>query len=117
MFANASGARSAESTPVTDLASHSDLYLYLCHLGKNDSPLISLIFGVVRSVHFGHNLPAKQPCNVPELDLLTNTKVLIDPRVIAEVDRKKPIGVSRTGWVNLLLQKAIASEPEPLARD
>ncbi len=54
---------------------------------------------------------------MPELDLLANTKVLIDPRVIAEVDRKKPIGVSRTGWVNLLLQKAIASEPEPLARD
>ena len=44
-------------------------------------------------------------------------RVLIDPRVIAEVDRKKPIGVSRNGWVNLLLQKAIASEPEPLARD
>ena len=47
----------------------------------------------------------------------TNTRVLIDPRVIAEVERKKPIGVSRTGWVNLLLQRAIASEPEPLARD
>jgi hypothetical protein len=54
---------------------------------------------------------------VHELDPITNTRVLIDPRVIAEVDRKKPIGVSRTGWVNLLLQKAIASEPEPLARD
>lgn len=54
---------------------------------------------------------------MPELDLFANTKVLIDPRVIAELDRKKPIGVSRTGWVNLLLQKAIASEPEPLARD
>tara|TARA_Y100000004_G_scaffold69310_1_gene77812 strand:+ start:662 stop:859 length:198 start_codon:yes stop_codon:yes gene_type:complete len=47
----------------------------------------------------------------------TNTRVLIDPRVIAEVERKKPIGVNRTSWVNLLLQKAIASEPEPLARD
>jgi hypothetical protein len=47
----------------------------------------------------------------------TNTRVLIDPRVIAEVERKKPIGVNRTSWVNLLLQRAIASEPEPLARD
>ena len=47
----------------------------------------------------------------------TNTRVLIDPRVIAEVERKKPIGVSRTGWVTLLLQRAIASEPEPLACD
>ena len=54
---------------------------------------------------------------MPDLDPVTNTRVLIDPRVIAEVDRKKPIGVSRNGWVNLLLQKAIASEPEPLARD
>mgnify|MGYP001181155315 FL=1 len=61
---------------------------------------------------------------MPELDPITNTlepitnhRVLIDPRVIAEVDRKRPIGVTRTGWVNLLLQKAVASEPEPLARD
>ena len=46
-----------------------------------------------------------------------DVRVQIDPRVIAEVDRKKPIGVSRTGWVNLLLQRAIALEPEPLARD
>ena len=52
-----------------------------------------------------------------ELNQITNTRVLIDPRVISEIDRKRPIGVTRTGWVNLLLQKAIASEPEPLARD
>ncbi len=51
------------------------------------------------------------------LDDLAVARVLIDPRVLAEVTRKKPIGVSRTGWVNLLLQRAIASEPEPLARD
>ena len=43
--------------------------------------------------------------------------VRIDPRVLREVERKKPIGVTRTGWVNLLLQRAIASEPEPLPRD
>ncbi len=52
-----------------------------------------------------------------ELEPIVSSHVRIDPRVIAEVDRKKPIGVTRTGWVNLLLQKAIASEPEPLARD
>jgi len=51
------------------------------------------------------------------LEELAVARVLIDPRVLAEVTRKKPIGVSRTGWVNLLLQRAIASEPEPLARD
>ena len=73
--------------------------------------------GVAGSAHYGHNLAAKQPQNMPDLEPVTNTRVLIDPRVIAEVDRKKPIGVSRNGWVNLLLQKAIASEPEPLARD
>jgi len=50
-------------------------------------------------------------------ELFQDVRVQIDPRVIAEVDRKKPIGVSRTGWVNLLLQRAIALEPEPLARD
>ena len=67
--------------------------------------------------HYRHTLPAAQPQNVPQLEQITNTRVLIDPRVIAEVDRKRPIGVTRTGWVNLLLQKAIASEPEPLMRD
>ena len=67
--------------------------------------------------HYRHTLPAAQPQNVPQIEQITNTRVLIDPRVIAEVDRKKPIGVTRTGWVNLLLQKAIASEPEPLMRD
>ena len=51
------------------------------------------------------------------LEELVFARVLIDPRVLAEVTRKKPIGVSRTGWVNLLLQRAIATEPEPLARD
>jgi len=58
-----------------------------------------------------------QPQNMPETDLFQDVRVQIDPRVIAEVDRKKPIGVSRTGWVNLLLQRAMAQEPEPLARD
>ena len=67
--------------------------------------------------HYGHNLAAAQPQNVPQIEQITNTRVLIDPRVIAEIDRKRPIGVTRTGWVNLLLQKAIASEPEPLTRD
>lgn len=43
--------------------------------------------------------------------------VYIDSRVLEEVFRKKPIGVSPTGWVNLLLQRAVALEPEPLPRD
>ena len=58
-----------------------------------------------------------QPQTMPEADLFQDVRVQIDPCVIAEVDRKKPIGVSRTGWVNLLLQRAIAPEPEPLTRD
>ena len=69
--------------------------------------------------HYGHTLSATQPQNVPELEPITNTRVLIDPRVIASLDRKKPIGVSRTGRLSHLLSadRAIASEPEPLARD
>jgi len=43
--------------------------------------------------------------------------VYVDSRVLEEVYRKKPIGVSPTGWVNLLLQRAIALEAEPLPRD
>ena len=54
---------------------------------------------------------------MPNEDHFQNVRVMIDPRVLAEVERKKPIGVNRTGWVNLLLQRAIAVEPEPLPRD
>lgn len=54
---------------------------------------------------------------MPNSEAIVASAVRVDPRVLAELDRKKPIGVTRTGWVNLLLQKAIASEPEPLARD
>tara|TARA_R100001510_G_C7572132_1_gene148148 strand:+ start:259 stop:492 length:234 start_codon:yes stop_codon:yes gene_type:complete len=43
--------------------------------------------------------------------------VYVDLRVLKEVYRKKPIGVSPQGWVNLLLQRAIALEPDPLPRD
>jgi len=73
--------------------------------------------GVALWVQYGHTLAAKQPQSMAELESTASSHVRVDPRVIAEVDRKKPIGVTRTGWVNLLLQKAIASEPEPLARD
>ena len=44
-------------------------------------------------------------------------RVAIDPRVLKELHRKKPIGQTRVSWVNLLLQRAIAQEPEPIARD
>lgn len=54
---------------------------------------------------------------MPNADHFKDIRVQIDPRVIAEVDRKKPIGVNRTSWVNLLLQRAIANEPEPIKRD
>jgi|TARA_R100000084_G_scaffold13966_1_gene4717 phosphoglycerate dehydrogenase-like enzyme len=73
--------------------------------------------GVALPAHYGHTLPAKQAQNVPNPEAIVSSVVRVDPRVLAEIDRKKPIGVTRTGWVNLLLQKAIASEPEPLVRD
>ena len=44
-------------------------------------------------------------------------RVAIDPRVLKELHRKKPIGQTRVSWVNLLLQRAIAQEPEPIDRD
>lgn len=73
--------------------------------------------GVAIPAHYGHTLLANQAQNVPNPEPATYSVVRVDPRVLAEIDRKKPIGVSRTGWVNLLLQRAIASEPEPLPRD
>ena len=73
--------------------------------------------GVASLAYYGHTLPTTQAQNVPNPEAIVASAVRVDPRVLAELDRKKPIGVTRTGWVNLLLQKAIASEPEPLARD
>ena len=66
---------------------------------------------------YGPSLAPTQPHDMPNEDHFQNVRVMIDPRVLAEVERKKPIGVNRTGWVNLLLQRAIAVEPEPLPRD
>ena len=63
------------------------------------------------------NIGMSTPESHEALEVSSTAMVRIDPRVIKEVDRKKPIGVTRTGWVNLLLQRAIASEPEPLTRD
>ena len=37
--------------------------------------------------------------------------------LLKELHRKKPIGQTRVSWVNLLLQRAIAQEPEPIDRD
>ena len=74
-----------------------------------------------RSIMGSFRQPSNTRMSTPEsheaLELSSTAMVRIDPRVIKEVDRKKPIGVTRTGWVNLLLQRAIASEPEPLTRD
>ena len=66
---------------------------------------------------YGTYLGPNQPQDMTETDLFQDARVRVDPRVIAECKRKKPIGVSLTGWLNLLLQRAIAQEPESLARD
>ena len=80
-------------------------------------------WGLARLANLGMIWPGSNPFLMPELiqnDPILDpspTRVRLDPRVSDEVERKRPIGVSFTGWVNLLLQKAIASEPEPLPRD
>lgn len=79
--------------------------------------------GLARRANLGMIWRGSNPFLMPELiqnDPILDpspTRVRLDPRVSDEVERKRPIGVSFTGWVNLLLQKAIASEPEPLPRD
>ena len=37
------------------------------------------------------------------------TKVFIDPVVLTRVDESKPAAISRTGWVNYLVQLGLAS--------
>jgi hypothetical protein len=63
--------------------------------------------------HYGHNLPAKQPHNMPKPDP-ESAKILIDERIVAALDKRKPIGMSRTAWVNYLLQFALGQHPEIL---
>jgi hypothetical protein len=43
-----------------------------------------------------------------------SAKVLIDERIVAALDKRKPIGMSRTAWVNYLLQFALGQHPEIL---
>jgi hypothetical protein len=38
--------------------------------------------------------------------------VLIDERIVRALDKRRPIGQSRTAWVNYLLQYAITHHPE-----
>lgn len=60
---------------------------------------------------YGHHLTARQPHYMPELEL-ASAKVLIDERVLTVIEMRKPIGQSRTAWVNYLLQYAITHHPE-----
>jgi hypothetical protein len=48
---------------------------------------------------------------MPELEL-ASAKVLIDERVLSVIEMRKPIGLSRTAWVNYLLQYALTHHPE-----
>ena len=46
-----------------------------------------------------------------ELEVVS-AKVLIDERVLLAIERRRPVGLSRTAWVNYLLQYALTSHPE-----
>ena len=61
-----------------------------------------------------HNHQAIRNQTVPK-PLTSGVPVRIQSQVIAAVDRKKPLGLSRTGYVNMLLHKAISCEPEPIS--
>lgn len=42
---------------------------------------------------------------MPRKNESTAVKVFIDPTVLAIVDETQPVGISRTGWVNYLIQQ------------
>ena len=52
-----------------------------------------------------------RPCiqAMPRKHEATATKVFIDPVVLTRVDESKPAAISRTGWVNYLVQLGLAS--------
>ena len=64
-------------------------------------------------IQYGHHLPANQPHYMPEAKS-SSAGVLIDERIVYALDKIKPIGQSRTAWVNYLLQYAITHHPEIL---
>jgi len=48
---------------------------------------------------------------MPRKNETTATKVFIDPVVLQKVDQTNPAGMSRTAWVNYLIQLGIAQVP------
>ena len=54
---------------------------------------------------------ALQPLTLSDFKL-SSVNVLIDERVVAALDQRRPIGMSRTAWVNYLLQYALGQHPE-----
>jgi len=57
----------------------------------------------------GWRRPASQA--MPRKDEATGVKVFIDPAVLERIDQTNPAGMSRTAWVNYLIQVGIAQVP------
>jgi hypothetical protein len=66
---------------------------------------------VAQPAEYGHDLPAMQPLSMNDFKL-ASVNVLIDERVVAALDQRRPIGMSRTAWVNYLLQYALGQHPD-----
>ena len=47
---------------------------------------------------------------MPE-QVASDFRVTIDERIMGALDKKRPIGQSRTSYINLLLQRAVINEP------
>lgn len=50
----------------------------------------------------------------PNVSVDTRFRVTIDERVMELVEEKRPIGQSKTAYINLLVQHALCSMPERL---
>ena len=47
---------------------------------------------------------------MPE-QVASDFRVTIDERIMGALDKKRPIGQSRTSYINLLFQRALINEP------
>ena len=69
---------------------------------------------LIRLTHGCCNGPMMARCggiSTPSMPRKTETapiKVVIDPTVMAIVDQLQPAGLSRTGWINYLIQEGAA---------
>ena len=68
------------------------------------------MWGCIAGLIMAHLVPHATYQFMPE-QVASDFRVTIDERIMLALDKKRPIGQSRTSYINLLLQRAVINEP------